>query len=166
MVVEFARNVLGLQGANSTEFDVETTDPVISLLEEQTAVTDLGGTMRLGHYPCELTEGSKAQAAYGCEAVNERHRHRWEFNNGYREVLEAAGLRASGLSPDGSLVEIAEVAGHPFMVGSQFHPELRSRPGRPHPLFAAFLEAALGDGRESVVSGDVAAEPSGSAVGS
>jgi CTP synthase len=165
MVVEFARNVLGLGGASSTEFDAKTADPVISLLEEQNAVTDLGGTMRLGHYPCHLTANSKAQAAYNCDAVNERHRHRWEFNNGYRKALEAAGLRASGLSPDGSLVEIAEVVDHPFMVGSQFHPELRSRPGRPHPLFFAFMSAALGVGCESVASENAEQAPSGSAVG-
>ena len=166
MVVEFARHVLGLETASSTEFDAETSDPVISLLEEQTAVTDMGGTMRLGHYPCHLTPESQAQAAYGCDTVDERHRHRWEFNNGYREALEAAGLRASGLSPDGSLVEIAEVVDHPFMIGSQFHPELRSRPGRPHPLFYAFMGAALGIDCGSVESGDAAPAPSGSAVGS
>jgi CTP synthase len=154
MVVEFARNVLGLDGASSTEFDAETADPVISLLAEQNAVTEMGGTMRLGHYPCQLVAGSKAQTAYDCAAVNERHRHRWEFNNTYREALEAAGLRASGLSPDGSLVEIAEVVDHPFMMGSQFHPELRSRPGRPHPLFFAFMGAALGIACDSVESGN------------
>jgi CTP synthase len=166
MVVEFARHVLGLGTASSTEFDAETPDPVISLLEEQTAVTDMGGTMRLGHYPCHLIPGSQAQEAYGCDTVDERHRHRWEFNNGYREALEAAGLRASGLSPDGSLVEIAEVVDHPFMIGSQFHPELRSRPGRPHPLFCAFMGAALGIDSDSVESGDAAPASSGSAVGS
>ena len=143
MVIGFARDVLHLPGANSTEFDPASPDPVISLLEEQEEVENLGGTMRLGHYPCRLQEGTRARAAYGVEAVNERHRHRWEFNNRYREALAAAGLIASGVSPDGTLVEIAEVEWHPFMVGSQFHPEFRSRPGRPHPLFAAFLDAVL-----------------------
>lgn len=143
MVVEFSRHVLGEESATSTEFDSETSAPVISLLSEQEGVVDLGGTMRLGHYPCRLVGGSRAQAAYGLDAVDERHRHRWEFNNHYRETLESAGLSASGVSPDGQLVEIAELRDHPFMMGSQFHPELRSRPGRPHPLFAAFMDAAL-----------------------
>jgi CTP synthase len=147
MVIEFARNVLGEPEATSTEFDEKTPAPVISLLSEQEGVVDLGGTMRLGHYRCRLVEGTRARAAYGLAAVDERHRHRWEFNNRYREALDRAGLRASGVSPDGSLVEIAELRDHPFMMGSQFHPELRSRPGRPHPLFAAFLDAALA-GRE------------------
>ena len=144
MVIEYARHVLGLTDANSTEYNPKTSAPVISLLEEQEEVRDLGGTMRLGRYPCHLLPGSRAQAAYGLEMVQERHRHRWEFNNRYREALAQAGLIASGLSPDGRLVEIAEVADHPFMLGSQFHPEFRSRPGRPHPLFAAFLAAAVG----------------------
>ena len=142
MVIEFARNVLGEPEATSTEFEPETPAPVISLLSEQEGVVDLGGTMRLGHYRCQLVEGTRARAAYGTEITDERHRHRWEFNNKYREALEAAGLRASGISPDGSLVEIAELRDHRFMLGSQFHPELRSRPGRPHPLFAAFMAAA------------------------
>ncbi len=143
MVIEFARNVLKLEGASSTEFHPDTAHPVISLLEEQESVVDLGGTMRLGHYPCRLVAGTKAHAAFDADEVQERHRHRWEFNNRYRETLEKAGLVASGLSPDGRLVEITEIRDHPFMMGSQFHPELRSRPGRPHPLFAAFLEAAI-----------------------
>ncbi len=147
MVIEFARNVLGEPEATSTEFKEKTPAPVISLLSEQEDVVDLGGTMRLGHYRCHLVEGTRARAAYGVAAADERHRHRWEFNNRYREALDRAGLRASGVSPDGRLVEIAELRDHPFMMGSQFHPELRSRPGRPHPLFAAFMDAALA-GRE------------------
>ena len=143
MVTEFARNVLGFKGANSTEFDPESPYPVISLLDEQQGVKDKGGTMRLGQYPCRLVPGTIAAKAYGTESVNERHRHRWEFNNFYRGRLEAAGLCVSGASPDGALVEITELAGHPFMVGTQFHPELRSRPNRAHPLFRALVEAAI-----------------------
>jgi CTP synthase len=142
MVTEFARDVCGLRGANSTEFDPESPHPVISLLEEQQGVTNKGGTMRLGAYPCRLVPGSLAARAYGTDLVSERHRHRWEFNNAYRAVLEEAGLRVSGTSPDGSLVEISEIAGHPFMLGTQFHPELQSRPNRPHPLFREFVAAA------------------------
>jgi CTP synthase len=115
---------------------------VISLLEEQEGVSEKGGTMRLGGYVCMLRPGSKAQAAYGLDEVRERHRHRYEFNNNYRERLEAFGLLASGTSPDGSLVEVCEVQGHPFMVGTQFHPELRSRPDRPHPLFRELVRVA------------------------
>jgi CTP synthase len=143
MVIEFARDVLGWDDATSTEFDPESRHPVISLLEEQKGIENLGGTMRLGHYPCMLREGSKAHAAFGRDQVDERHRHRWEFNNNYKVELEEAGLIAAGTSPDGSLVEICELRDHPFMMGSQFHPELRSRPGRPHPLFAAFMAAAV-----------------------
>ncbi|MDW8046989.1 MAG: gamma-glutamyl-gamma-aminobutyrate hydrolase family protein, partial [Chloroflexota bacterium] len=143
MVTEFARNVCGLAGANSTEFAPDTPYPVISLLEEQQGITNLGGTMRLGAYPCRLVPGTRAHAAYGCELVYERHRHRWEFNNAFRERLEAAGLVVSGTSPDGSLVEVTELAGHPFMVGTQFHPELQSRPNRAHPLFRALVQAAI-----------------------
>jgi CTP synthase len=143
MVTEFARNVCGLGDANSTEFDPETRHPVISLLDEQRDVTDKGGTMRLGHYPCKLVPGSVAATAYRSEVVLERHRHRWEFNNAYRDQLHAAGLVASGTSPDGSLVEISEIVGHPFMLGTQFHPELQSRPNRAHPLFREFVAAAI-----------------------
>ncbi len=143
MVVEFARDLFGSDEANSTEFHPETPYPVISLLSEQQRVVDKGGTMRLGGYPCRLVPGTKAQAAYGRDEVIERHRHRYEFNNEFRERFEAAGLLASGVSPDGSLVEICELADHPWMVGSQFHPEFRSRPNRPHPLFSGFLAAAL-----------------------
>jgi len=143
MCVEFARNVLGLDDANSTEFDTATAHPVIDLMPDQHDVANLGGTMRLGVYPCALQPGSIAAAAYGAPLVEERHRHRFEFNNQYRDEFVAAGARFSGLSPDGRLVEIMEMVDHPFMVGSQFHPEFLSRPNRPHPLFSAFVEAAL-----------------------
>jgi CTP synthase len=143
MVTEFARNVAGLDGANSTEMDPETQHPVISLLEEQLGVVNKGGTMRLGGYPCRLVAGSLAADAYGSDVVTERHRHRLEFNNAYRDLLESHGLRVSGTSPDGALVEISEIAGHPFMLGTQFHPELQSRPNRPHPLFREFVSAAV-----------------------
>jgi CTP synthase len=142
MVTEVARNVCGMTGADSTEIDPETPYPVISLLEEQQGITNMGGTMRLGAYPCRLEPGTNAADAYGLDLISERHRHRWEFNNLYRVRLEAAGLRVSGTSPDGSLVEISEIAGHPFMVGTQFHPELQSRPNRPHPLFRDLVAAA------------------------
>jgi len=143
MVTEFARDVCGLADANSTEFNPDTQNPVISLLEEQRGVTDKGGTMRLGHYPCRVLPGTHAARAYSSDMVVERHRHRWEFNNAYRDRLLAAGLAASGTSPDGALVEISELQDHPFMLGTQFHPELQSRPNRPHPLFREFLRAAL-----------------------
>ena len=143
MVVEFARHVLGYEHANSTEFDPGTAHPVIDLMPDQRSITDMGGTMRLGLYPCVLQPGTKAKAAYGeAEVVEERHRHRFEFNNTYREAMQQAGMVFSGLSPDGRLVEIAELRDHPFMVGTQFHPEFLSRPTRPHPLFLAFLRAA------------------------
>jgi CTP synthase len=140
MVIEFGRHVLG-SDANSTEFDRRTPHPVIDLLPEQRGIGDLGGTMRLGLYPCDLVPGSRASEAYGKESVFERHRHRFEFNNQYREILGEHGMVFSGLSPDGRLVEIAEMTDHPFMLGSQFHPEFLSRPNRPHPLFCAFLTA-------------------------
>ncbi|MCJ7492592.1 MAG: gamma-glutamyl-gamma-aminobutyrate hydrolase family protein, partial [Dehalococcoidia bacterium] len=142
MVVEMAREAFGDDSANSTEFDPNTPYPVISLLEEQQGVNQMGGTMRLGAYPCCLVAGTKAREAYGTDEVMERHRHRYEFNMAFREPLMLAGLVASGLSPDGTLVEISEIAGHPFMVGTQFHPEFRSRPDRPHPLFRDFMKAA------------------------
>ncbi len=142
MVVEFARDYFHSSEPNSTEFNPETPYPVISLLDEQRRVVDKGGTMRLGGYPCRLVPGTRAYAAYGCEEVTERHRHRYEFNNEYRDQFEQAGLIPSGTSPDGALVEICEMRDHPWMVGSQFHPEFRSRPNRPHPLFAGFVGAA------------------------
>ncbi len=141
MVVEFARHVLGYEDANSTEFDPSTDYPVIDLMPDQRDLADLGGTMRLGLYPCRLQDGSLAAKAYGQPEVQERHRHRFEFVNAYREVMQASGMRFSGLSPDGRLVEIAELSDHPFMLGTQFHPEFLSRPNRPHPLFIAFVEA-------------------------
>ncbi len=141
MVVEFARNVLQLNKANSAEFDRSTPAPVIDLMPEQNSVTEKGGTMRLGLYPCHLQEGTKARDAYQVEMVEERHRHRFELNNDYRAELEDAGLICSGVSPDNRLVEIAEVKNHPFMLGTQFHPEFLSRPNRPHPLFTAFIKA-------------------------
>ena len=143
MCIELARSVLGSDEANSTEFDRNCEHPVISLMPDQHELTDMGGTMRLGAYPARLLPGSKAHAAYGADTVSERHRHRWEFNNAYREMLGQAGLVLSGLSPNGRLVEIAELRDHPFMLGSQFHPEFKSRPNRPHPLFAAFMAAAV-----------------------
>jgi len=143
MVVEFARHVLGLKEANSTEFNPHTPDPVISLLPDQREQTKKGGPKRLGLYACVLTQGSKAASAYGVPVVYERHRHRYEFNNEYSSRLAAAGLILAGLSPDHRLVEISEVRDHPWMVGTQFHPEFRSRPNRPHPLFRDFIGAAL-----------------------
>jgi len=139
MVVEFSRYVLDTDDANSTEFDRSTPNPVIDLMPDQRAIADMGGTMRLGLYPCELQPGTQAAKAYGQKMVQERHRHRFELNNAYREVLSQAGMRFSGLSPDKRLVEIAELEDHPFMVATQFHPEFLSRPNRPHPLFVAFL---------------------------
>ncbi len=139
MVVEFARHIYGTEEANSTEFDQGTIYPVIDLMPDQRDITDMGGTMRLGLYPCELTPGSLAAKAYGEAMVQERHRHRFEFNNAYRQKLAEQGMRYSGISPDGRPVEIAELEDHPFMLGTQFHPEFLSRPNRPHPLFAAFL---------------------------
>jgi CTP synthase len=141
MVIEFARHVFQSDDPHSTEFSPDTPYPVISLLSEQEGIEDKGGTMRLGGYPCQLVDGTKTRAAYGQPEVVERHRHRYEFNNAYREALAEAGLSPSGLSPDGTLVEICELRGHPWMVGCQFHPEFRSRPNRPHPLFRGFLEA-------------------------
>jgi CTP synthase len=141
MVVEFARHVFDDDNANSTEFERSTPYPVIDLMPDQREIADMGGTMRLGLYPCQLQPGTRAAAAYDQSLVQERHRHRFEFNNAYREALASGGMRYSGLSPDGRLVEIAEMTDHPFMVATQFHPELLSRPNRPHPLFVAFLKA-------------------------
>ncbi|MCA9909727.1 MAG: gamma-glutamyl-gamma-aminobutyrate hydrolase family protein, partial [Anaerolineae bacterium] len=144
MCIEFARDVLGYEDANSSEFETSTEHPIIDLMHEQRAVTDMGGTMRLGVYPCRLVAGSKAGAAYAnAESIEERHRHRYEFNNLYRDAFADAGMVFSGLSPDGNLVEIAEIQDHPFMVGSQFHPEFLSRPNAPHPLFSKLIETAL-----------------------
>ena len=146
-VIEFAREVAGLEGAHSTEFVPGPPHPVVDLLPEQRHVTDKGGTMRLGAYPCHLVEGSLARRIYGTDAIEERHRHRLEVNNDYRERLEEAGLRLSGLSPDGKLVEVVEVPGHPWFLGCQFHPEFKSRPTEPHPLFEDFVRAVLAHDR-------------------
>ncbi|MBI2831304.1 MAG: CTP synthase [Chloroflexi bacterium] len=142
MVIEFARHVLGTDGANSTEFDAATPNPVIDLLAKQKQITAKGGTMRLGDYPCELRAGCRAAEAYGQTLVQERHRHRYEFNNEFRSQLEKAGLVCGGVSPDGSLVEVCELKDHPWMVSCQFHPEFGSRPGRPHPLFRDYIGVA------------------------
>jgi CTP synthase len=141
MVVEFGRHILGTDKVNSTEFDRSTTHPVIDLMPDQRGIEDLGGTMRLGLYPCQLQPGTCAQAAYNTDLIQERHRHRFEFNNAYRKIYEEHGMCFSGISPDGRLVEIAELTDHPYMVGTQFHPEFLSRPNRPHPLFLGLLKA-------------------------
>ena len=148
MIVEWARNVLGLPLANSSELDPDTPDPLIHIMPDQRGVTDMGGTMRLGWYPCRPVPNTRTYDAYQTEEVLERHRHRFEVNNAYRENLEESGLIIGGLSPDGSLVETAEVRDHQFMVGVQFHPEFQSRPDRPHPLFRDFIGAAKGTIRE------------------
>jgi len=141
-VIEYARNVLHLQDANSAEFEEECKNPVIHIMDEQIGVDNKGGTMRLGAYPCVLKEGSIARRVYGEKQVNERHRHRYEYNNAYKEALETAGLIASGTSPDGKLVEIVELPNHPYFIAGQFHPELKSRPNRPHPLFVELIKVA------------------------
>lgn len=143
MCIELARNALESDEPNSTEFDPGTHYPIIDLMSEQRGIAELGGTMRLGAYPCQLEPGTLAQRAYQTDLITERHRHRFEFNNEFRDMLHNVGLVYSGQSPDGNLVEIAELRDHPFMVGSQFHPELKSRPERPHPLFRDFIGAAI-----------------------
>jgi len=148
-VIEFARNVVGLEGAHSTEFDKNNPHPVICLLDEQRSITQMGGTMRLGAHPAKLESGTSAAQCYGATEISERHRHRYEFNNVYRQQFAAHGMRAVGTSPDGKLVEIVELADHPWFVGVQYHPEFKSQPTRPHPLFAGFVRAAVArhDGR-------------------
>jgi len=141
-VIEFGRDVLGLDKANSLEFDEQTPHPVVTLMEGQKGVTDKGGTMRLGTYPCQLKEGSKARELYGKEMIQERHRHRFEFNNDYKAQFEAAGMLFSGLNPELGLVEMIELVNHPHFIGCQFHPEFKSKPFLPHPLFAGFVKAA------------------------
>ncbi|MBD2021395.1 gamma-glutamyl-gamma-aminobutyrate hydrolase family protein, partial [Leptolyngbya sp. FACHB-36] len=143
-VVEWARHVAKLPDANSSEFDSNTQNPVINLLPEQQDVVDLGGTMRLGLYPCRLSPDTLAFRLYQDEVIYERHRHRYEFNNAYRNLFIETGYVISGTSPDGRLVEIVELPNHPFFIASQFHPEFQSRPSRPHPLFRGFMQAALG----------------------
>jgi CTP synthase len=142
-VIEFARNVCGLTNANSSEVDPDTPHPVIALMDQQQTIVQKGGTMRLGSYPCTLQEGSLGSQLYGKRMVNERHRHRYEFNNAYREMFMSKGMFFSGLSPDGKLVEIIELRDHPWFVGVQFHPEFKSRPFDCHPLFRGFIRAAL-----------------------
>ena len=149
LVIEFGRHVFHSQNVNSTEFDANTAYPVIDLLPEQRAISQKGGTMRLGTYPCKLAAGTKAARAYGSEVTYERHRHRFEFNNQFRQPLEEAGLVPSGLSPDGNLIGIAELENHPWMVACQFHPEFKSRPDSPHPLFVDFIGAA----QETLIEG-------------
>ena len=142
-VVEFARHACGLEGANSSEFDERSPAPVVDLMPDQVGVTKKGGTMRLGAYPCRVQEGSRAFEAYRAKEISERHRHRYEVNNAYREALQEKGMVLSGLSPDGKLVEMVELPDHPWFVGCQFHPEFKSRPMSPHPLFQAFIGASL-----------------------
>jgi len=141
-IIEFARSVCQLPHTNSSEFAAECENPVISLMDSQRKVEDMGGTMRLGAYPCRLRPGSRAAQIYGRQDVSERHRHRYEVNNAYRDILAEYGLRCTGLSPDGSLVELVELPEHPWFIGCQFHPELKSRPMQAHPLFASFISAA------------------------
>lgn len=144
-IIEYARNVLGWADANSTEFDPQTEHPVIDLMPEQKSVTDLGGTMRLGAYPCDLREGTKVRELYGGEHISERHRHRYEVNNTYREELEKNGMQLVGQSPDGHIVEMIELKDHPYYVATQAHPEFKSRPNNAHPLFRGLIEASLGE---------------------
>ncbi|MGB9840461.1 CTP synthase [Thermovenabulum sp.] len=151
-VIEFARNVCGLKDAHSTEFSPDTPHPVIDLMPEQRGIEKKGGTMRLGHYPCMVKEGTKTFEAYKEGIIEERHRHRYEFNNDYKEILENNGLIVSGISPDGKLVEIIELKDHPWFIGTQFHPEFKSRPERPHPLFREFIKASL-DYRKKLIEG-------------
>ena len=142
-IVEFARDVVGYSDAHSAELDPSTAHPVIHLMPDQDGIEDIGGTLRLGSYPCVLNKDSKAYALYGTETIHERHRHRYEVNNDYRTVLQEHGMMLSGISPDGRIVEMIELPEHPWFVATQAHPELKSRPNRPHPLFKGFIEASL-----------------------
>lgn len=142
-IVEYSRNVIGYSDAHTVEFDPDTTHPVIALMPDQNGIVDIGGTLRLGSYPCILAKDSLAYQLYGNETIHERHRHRYEVNNDFRDALVAGGLRLSGISPDGRIVEMCEIPSHPFFVATQAHPEFKSRPNRPHPLFKGFVEAAL-----------------------
>jgi CTP synthase len=141
--IEFARNVLNMKGAHSTEFNKKTPFPVISLLEEQQKVKDFGGTMRLGAYPCQVKKDTLAHKAYKADEISERHRHRYEFNNEYREKFQKAGMKLSGVSPSGKLVEMIELEGHPWFLAVQFHPEFKSKPDKAHPLFREFIRHVL-----------------------
>jgi CTP synthase len=151
-VIDWARNVARLDNANSSEFDADTPNPVINLLPEQHDVVDLGGTMRLGLYPCRIAPDTLAAKLYQKEVIYERHRHRYEFNNAYRNLFLEAGYRVSGTSPDGRLVEIIELSNHPFFIASQFHPEFQSRPSSPHPLFKGLMDVAVANRRQGTVS--------------
>jgi CTP synthase len=142
-VVEYARNVCGLADANSSEFNAITPYPVIDLLPEQKNITDKGASMRLGAYPCKISDDSAAARAYGVSEISERHRHRYEFNTAFKQELLGKGLQLTGVSPDGRLAEIVEIPDHPWFLGCQFHPEFKSRPTKPHPLFREFVKAAL-----------------------
>ena len=147
---EFAKNVLGHENATSTEFDKTTDYPIINLMEEQEDIVDLGGTMRLGTYPCKLEKNSRAYSLYNSELINERHRHRYEFNNKYRDEFENAGMKITGTSPDGKYVEVVELEGHPYFVASQYHPEFKSRPDKPHPLFFGWINAVLENSKKQI----------------
>jgi CTP synthase len=149
-VIEFARNVLGLKGANSTEMDPNTPHPVIGLMEDQKNVELMGGTMRLGSYPCELRKGSKAAQAYGKSKIKERHRHRYEFNNKYLSQMEKMGMIPSGINPETQLVEIIELKNHPWFLGTQFHPEYKSTVLNPHPLFVKFVTATIANKKTNI----------------
>ncbi len=149
-VIEFSRHVLGLKQANSGEFNPNTPDEVISMMADQLKIQGMGGTMRLGNYDCKVERGTKAFQAYGQTLIHERHRHRYEFNNIYRDKAKAAGMRLSGVSPDGNLVEMMELPDHPWFVGVQFHPELKSRPLTPHPLFREFVKASVKYGSKKI----------------
>jgi CTP synthase len=153
--IEFARHVCELDGATSSEFDPDADHAVIALMPDQVDIEDKGGTMRLGAYPCALEESSLVRRIYETDQINERHRHRYEVNNEYRDILSAHGLRLSGTSPDGRLVEVIELPGHPWFIGCQFHPDVKSRPLRPHPLFRDFVRAAV-EHRELRGSGETA----------
>ncbi|MBQ2406241.1 MAG: gamma-glutamyl-gamma-aminobutyrate hydrolase family protein [Lachnospiraceae bacterium] len=142
-IVEYARNVVGYEDAHSIELAPNTTHPVIALMPDQNGVEDIGGTLRLGSYKCRLAPDSLANKLYGADEIEERHRHRYEVNNDYRAVLQENDMTLSGLSPDGRIVEMIELKDHPFFIGTQAHPELKSRPNRPHPLFKGLVEAAL-----------------------
>ena len=147
-IVEFARDVLGYNDAHSAELKPDTTHPVIHIMPDQIGVEDIGGTLRLGAYPCVLDKDSKAYQLYGTDQISERHRHRYEVNNDYRDALTEHGMKLSGLSPDGRIVEMVELPEHPWFLATQAHPELKSRPNRPHPLFRGFIEASLEYQRE------------------
>lgn len=142
-IVEFARDVIGLSDAHSIELNPRTVHPVIDLMPDQADIEDIGGTLRLGSYPCVLKEGTKSYSLYGETTIHERHRHRYEVNNDYRNVLEENGMVLSGMSPDGRIVEMIELKDHPFFIATQAHPELKSRPNRPHPLFKGLIQASL-----------------------